>query len=243
MFQVKDNSTLEKKYVSRSKARVIDNVDPAKQGRIRVEHPLLGDTIWIPYLRTTGSFDPPSIGDIVYIEADCGYFTHPVAAGNLTKTNELPSRYQRSVPNNRGIFSPGGHFIELDDSSTTKAIRITTTGGIEVNLNDTDQKIIISDSGNNSIEIDTASGKLQININGDADINCNNANVIAQNTATVDGTLVKLGANAVESVIKGTSFATFFDAHVHTSTTPGNPTSPPTIPVLPNLLSTKVIVE
>lgn len=59
-----------------------------------------------------------------------------------------------------------------------------------------------------------------------------------------------LGAGASEPFVLGTQLQTFLSAllawlqaHVHTSTTPGDPTSPPTIPVpvLPTILSTTII--
>lgn len=134
MFQV------ENKYAGRSRAVVIDNKDPNKRGRIRVRHPLLGDTVWINYLKTSGMYDVPSIGDVVYIECDCGHETHPVAWGNIVKGKDgdldVPEAFQRVNPTNRGLYTPGGHLVELDDGegplNTGKGVRITTSGGIMI---------------------------------------------------------------------------------------------------------------
>lgn len=47
---------------------------------------------------------------------------------------------------------------------------------------------------------------------------------------TVEAPLVDLGTGALESVLNGETFQTFFNAHVHNSSAPGAPTSPPVIP-------------
>src|SRR4030067_3169053 len=119
MFRTKDTYG-KHRYAGRSKAKVIDNRDPANKGRIMVRHPILGETVWIDYLRNPGQFDVPSIGDIVYIECDTGEHEFPIAHGNLTLgypgEANLPAAFKsRNVPTNRGMFTPGGHLFEMDD--------------------------------------------------------------------------------------------------------------------------------
>lgn len=139
MFAVQDDNSGRIKFTSRSRALVISNADPQKKGRIRVRHLLLGDSEWIPYLHTPGSFFVPKKGDIVYVECDAGYETHLVAFGNINKgleegsLEELPSVFQRISPTNQGFYSPGGHLIEIDDGKdllgTDKGMRFTTSNG------------------------------------------------------------------------------------------------------------------
>ena len=66
------------KYSGRSKAKVVDNRDPLNRGRVRVEHPLIDKNLWLDYLRSPGQFSVPSIGEVVYIEADSGSPEYPV---------------------------------------------------------------------------------------------------------------------------------------------------------------------
>lgn len=128
------------KYAGRSRAVVIDNKDPNKRGRVRVRHPLLGDTVWINYLQTPGFYDVPKIGDVVYIECDCGYESHPIAWGNIVKGKDgslaVPEEFQRVNPTNRGVYTPGGHIMEFDDGEGPlglgKGVRLTTSGGIKI---------------------------------------------------------------------------------------------------------------
>src|SRR5690606_30932437 len=95
------------KYAGRSRAVVIDNKDPNKRGRVRVRHPVLGDTVWINYLKTAGVYDVAEIGDVVYIECDCGEETHPIAHGIIVKGEDgdldVVEQFRRVDPTNRGI--------------------------------------------------------------------------------------------------------------------------------------------
>lgn len=185
MFPVDDKSNKNSKYAGRSKGRVIDTRDPLKRGRIRVDHPLLGETVWIDYVGEPNVFNPPKIGDIVYIEADSGWFTHPVAHGRAMKGKddkpEIPEAFRRSVPTNRGMHSPGGHLVELDDGEapvtqapqdtnfTTKnrGIRVTSAAGNKVHvIEDVDSGntyILIQDVGGNLLKLDYKNNQLTIN--------------------------------------------------------------------------------
>ena len=67
---------------------------------------------------------------------------------------------------------------------------------------------------------------------------------IESDTITIEGSsTIKLGENASESIIKGDTFKTFFDAHIHTSASPGSPTTAPTILIPSTLLSQKSKTE
>jgi hypothetical protein len=144
MFQVKDESIGTIKFVGRSRGKVIDNVDPLKKGRVIVNHPLLGETEWIEYLTSPGMFSVPEIGDIVYVECDAGFATHPLAWGNLTKgktsAEDVPDVFQRNNPTNRGMYTPDGHLFEMDDGTTLagtkKGIRLTTANGSKIHIID-----------------------------------------------------------------------------------------------------------
>jgi hypothetical protein len=185
MFPVKDTSDGEIKYTGRSKAKVLDTRDPLKRGRIIVDHPLLGDTVWIDYVGEPNMFNPPKIGDLVYVEADSGWYTHPIAHGRAIKgpdtQPEIPESFRRLVPTNRGLHTPGGHKVELDDGEapitdnpqdtnfTTKnrGIRVTSTGGNKVHIiedvDSGDTYILIQDAGGNLIKLDYKNNQLTIN--------------------------------------------------------------------------------
>lgn len=178
----------EPKFAGRSKAKVIDNRDPLKRGRVIVDHPLLGETVWIDYLKTRSNFDPPSIGDIVYVECDCGEYDYPVAWGNVTKgidiRPDLPETFQREVPTNRGLYTPNGHFIEMDDGEaevtaepndtqfTTKerGIRITSKANNKIHIIEDSEAskeyILVEDANGNRIKLDYVDNEVTIESKG-----------------------------------------------------------------------------
>lgn len=164
-------------YAARSRAKVIDNVDPLGRGRIRVNHPLLGETVWISYLKLPNFYNVPSIDDIVYVEADCGDYNFPVAWGNIVVGPDdsvlLPDVFKRKNPTNSGFYSPGGHLVEIDDglgiARTNKGIRLTTSGGIKLDLKDDDGSINI-ETGLGDIKVVGPVGSLTVTKDGDVSL-------------------------------------------------------------------------
>lgn len=267
MIPVRNRNSGEITYVTRSKAKVIDNRDPEKRGRIRINHPIIGESAWIPYLKTPGLFDVPEINDVVYIEADCGHPTHCLAWGNLANSKDdnfkVPEEFKRSIPTNRGLYSPSGHKLELDDGKSyvtgndpkskrvtleDKGIRLTSSSGNKIWIIEEEssgiQHILIEDNKGNKIElVQNSNDALNISVTGNVNINCTNANITAANTATIEASNVKLGQSAIESVIKGDTFSAFYNTHTHISAAPGSPTSTPVVPMTAAQLSSKVKTE
>ena len=181
------------KYVGRSKAKVIDNRDPLHRGRVRVEHTLLGKTSWIDYLRAPGTFTVPSIGDLVYVEADSGSPEYAVAWGNATKgldeNAELPAAFKRDIPTNRGLYTPGGHLFEMDDGEANlsnqpkdndltdkgRGVRLTSKAGNKIHIIEDEtngsQYILIEDKEGNQVKLDYKEKKVTINSVGTTDFN------------------------------------------------------------------------
>lgn len=206
MFAVQDDNSGRIKFTSRSRALVISNADPQKKGRIRVRHLLLGDSEWIPYLHTPGSFFVPKKGDIVYVECDAGYETHLVAFGNINKgleegsLEELPSVFQRISPTNQGFYSPGGHLIEIDDGQdlvgTGKGMRFTASNGtlfqIDALKDSITAKVMFGDTWELSrargFQVSTpAAGGTSLSMNsGKVDLNATLAMTLTSTTSSVE---------------------------------------------------------
>jgi len=184
MFRTKDTYG-NHVYAGRSKASVLDNRDPANKGRILVKHPILGETIWVDYLRQPNQVDVPSIGDVVYLECESGEHEFPVAHGTLTlgypgKAN-YPDAFKRNVPSNRGFYTPGGHIIEMDDglsnptttpndkdlTTNKRGIRLTTKAGNKVHIMEDEingvQHILLEDIAGNMIKLDTLNKTIELN--------------------------------------------------------------------------------
>lgn len=173
MFSVEDIQHGKLKFAGRSKAKVLDNKDPQQKGRIRVVSPLLGQSPWIPYLQTSFSFDIPEPGDIVFIECDGGFETHPIAWGKLLSPDAekvpLPSAFKKLVPTNRGSYTPGGHLIEYDDGDPVlgieKGIRFTTSDGSKIHISEdiSENKIVLEKSAGQKLEIDSGLDTVTVN--------------------------------------------------------------------------------
>jgi Gp5-like OB domain-containing protein/type VI secretion system (T6SS) baseplate-like injector VgrG len=217
MFKVRDAQG-KYKYAGRSRAIVIDNRDPLNKGRIQVNHALLGDTVWIDYLRDPGSFDTPSIGSIVYIECDSGMYEHPIAWGLVTKGTDanpqIPTAFKRDIPTNRGFFTPGGHLFEMDDGEATitqnpddkqftaksRGIRVTSSGNNKIHIvEDTvagSQYILLQDAGGNILKLDYKNNKLTINSIGTTQVDT--AQSKAESVGTDD--TLNVGGNRTETI-------------------------------------------
>lgn len=208
MYRVKDQNG-KTKYAGRSKATVLDNRDPQDRGRIQITHPVLGNTAWVEYLHTPGHFTVPSIGDVVYVECDAGEPEFPYCWGNIVKGTddapELPSAFRRDIPTNRGIYSPDGHLIEVDDgeyeltsdknnptkTTKNKGIRITTSDGSKVHiLDDTDngtRQILLEDPDGNKIVIDRENKSMDLSIDGDYNVTATGTGkIVAGTSVTID---------------------------------------------------------
>jgi hypothetical protein len=227
MFRTKDaNGNV--KYTGRSKAVVLDNRDPLQRGRIQVDHPLLGNTAWIDYLRAPGEFSSPSIGDVVFVECDSGEYEFAVASGIVTRGEDanpfLPSKFKRDIPTNRGFFTPGGHSIELDDgvatitdapkddqfTTTKRGIRITSRANNRIHIiEDTaagEQYILLQDAGGNLIKMDYKNNQLTINSIGKTKIDTatdKTETVGGNETTTVTGNQTKTVNGNQEDTISG----------------------------------------
>lgn len=97
--------------------------------------------------------------------------------------------------------------------------------------------VTITAKDNLTISCKNATVTASENINA----NCKDATVTASGTATVEGSLVKLGAGASEAVVKGDTFKKLFDAHIHPTAV--GPSGPPSQPLAPAALSKKVKTE
>lgn len=130
MFSI-HNLFMQKRYVTREKATVVDVRDPSKSGKIKVTCYTLGDSNWIPYVMAPGHFTPPKVGDIVYLECEEGHESYPIAHGKVPNptadiaSGSLDNLY-REVPTVAGWFSNGA--IKRDGTASISANTAGFTG-------------------------------------------------------------------------------------------------------------------
>lgn len=129
-------------YYGPYRAYVVDNKDPAKAGRIRVECPRAKlppeNRYWLlPMMHGAGDnagvFWPPQQGDTVWIFFDNGNPLTPLGyVGGWYGPGELDDEYlagDDDEPKKRGFMTPGGHRIVLDDTDGEEKVTIRHKDG------------------------------------------------------------------------------------------------------------------
>lgn len=132
--------------------------------QVRIKHPDLGETSFIPYVQTAGLLKVPAVGDIVYVFGREGFANYPMAWG--IKLHDSAVKALLGTRDNRAtvIYSTGkdhktiSHTIILDDGDN-RGIRIKTQGGNNIEIKNTDDIIITQISGN-TITMNSAGIKL-----------------------------------------------------------------------------------
>lgn len=128
-----------------------------------------------------------------------------------------------------------GDILSIMLSNTEEQSLEFTSDGVVATLTNGDQSLTFDgDNGSVTLEADT---EMEVNASGDVVINCTNATVSASTKAHIDASQVELGSSAAEAVIKGNTFQSLFNSHIHTGNL-GAPTSPPMVPLSGAELST-----
>ena len=166
-----------------------ENVDIAKLGRCRVlvhalhdENTPIVELPWAelssPYGGSidTGFFFVPEINSTVFVMFVNGNSSAPVIMGSWwnyqARNSESPAAAymdkNTEYPKNKVIRTKTGHMIEMDDSPLNKGIRITTSNGNMIHLEDSDDNTL-----NVHFEGDinyTCNGKFNLTVEDDINI-------------------------------------------------------------------------
>jgi hypothetical protein len=167
---------------------------------------------------------------------------------------------------NMGVIMGGGRFYPKSQDSSKGKYLLTRFNKVEFGIDKNFNYSVKSDSGpnfqvnTNKIVIDDSTGdnivldkeaksitinanKWTVNVSGDTNITINgNCNITAKGNTNIEGSSIKLGKAAAESLVKGESFKAIFDSHTHIGNL-GAPTSPPMTPMPNSALSKKVKTE
>jgi hypothetical protein len=117
----------------------VSPTDPAHE--IKISHPDLGPTEWIPYVAPAGVYRVPRVGDICYVFCNENFHQYPVAWGHRISESLAKQLIGGRADNITVIYSSGAnnssvsHKIELDDGSAP-GIRISTAAGHKITLAD-----------------------------------------------------------------------------------------------------------
>ena len=157
-------------------AVVRDVQDPDKQGRVRVEFPFLpaqqasAAAPWA-LLATLmagngrGSWFIPEVNDEVLVAFMAGDPRHPVVIGSLWNGEDAAPERMDSNNNLRSITSRSGHKLSFDDSSGSEKVKLITSGGHSLTLDDIGGGTVrLSHSNGAELEIDS-SGTILVRAN------------------------------------------------------------------------------
>jgi uncharacterized protein involved in type VI secretion and phage assembly len=228
----------DRRYYGVVEALVVDGVDPGQEGRVKIQFPWFDEEMVTEWCRVCqlyagngyGALFVPEVGDEVLVSFIQGDMRLPVVMGGLYNGKDKPSSHRDKTTDQKLIRTKAGHEIVFDDHD--KRVTLTTAGGLTLVMEDDAKKVTLKTASGQSVVLDGSSSQITIE--------ATNAVVKATSVALQSGH-VELGNGAAQPVILGTTFATYFATHVHTSTAPGLPTTPPTLPMPPAALSTQVM--
>jgi uncharacterized protein involved in type VI secretion and phage assembly len=187
---------MKKKYFGKYRAKVIDNQDPEKMGRLKLHCPkVLGDyesnwaVMHIPYaFDKGGSIRIPRVNEIVWVEFEGGDPEKPIVTGQWWTPNNTPikeSEYEE-IDRYRRMKTESGHEITYYDGEGKEYVELITSSGHRMKFDDADgqNKIEIEDNKGNKIEFDTESNSLTISVGS--------AVTVTASTVTVSAGSIKL---------------------------------------------------
>lgn len=207
---------------------IVDINDPLKQGRARVkvfgffDDLAVEDIPWAEQIsglsfssaRGNGNISVPRVGAIVNVQFDGPNYYKVFYEFEKETSPSLLSEISDSYE--------GAQSLWYDDESEPGPLKLfyTKKKGMVLSLGDAKIQLDTQDGGQLRIVIEMGSDQIRME-NNEVIVNSNN---------------IKLGENAVEAVIKGNTFQTYFNSHVHIGNL-GAPTSTPVVPSTPDHLS------
>jgi hypothetical protein len=210
---------------------VVDNNDPTRTGRARIRVRGVFDDIPdedLPWANQSsvvsfgskdggGMISIPKIGSLVSVQFDDGNWYVPYFTSTWDTDPTLVEAFMKSE-NGESYF--GAHSIIYDTEAVPGPLKLIyqTDNGLLIELGES--KFHLSYDGQD-LKVVIKIKQNEIVMDGDKVI--------------VDSSNIELGKNAIEALVKGDSFLTFFNSHIHA--TPAGPSAPPTVPMTDVLLS------
>lgn len=216
----------------------------------------------------SGTFSVPKLGTILRVTFDNGNYYSPVYHESLYPSDETKAEIEAAYPNSHvliydtafgltGELESGNPEVTNEREGEHIKVFFTEEKGLMMDYTTTEGPTTVNIKPDNSVEIINANGdsivmlndgnitfthsaKFTINSIDNTEINCKDAVINCENTIINHSSSIELGEGATEKVVLGDSFMSFFNSHVHIGNL-GAPTSPPTSPFTPSLLSQKQV--
>ena len=172
-------------------ARVMDNNDPLKIGRVRVQFPWQEDKNQMtPWIRTTtiyagagrGDYKIPEIGDEILVGFESGNAEKPYVLGTHYNGAET-SGFHTANNDLKVTKTRSGHTIILDDSEDKMSITILDISGNTIYLDTVKKSITIQ--APETIDIICKNLNIKVEENMKTDVGHNQENTIGKNIKTI----------------------------------------------------------
>ncbi len=183
----------DRQFINMTVGIVTNLEDPEGLGRIKVKLTNRStsdyETDWIRVLtpmagNTWGMFFLPEVGDEVLVGFCDGDLCKPYVLGSLwSKERTLPDSItvKESAPENdiRMIKTRSGHTLLFGDKEGEENIQIVTKSGINLNMSDKDNLIVIGDKDSkNLLKIDINSGLISIISDSKIEVGAKNSKLV-----------------------------------------------------------------
>jgi phage protein D len=188
---------------------VTDNQDPKSWGRVKVKFPTLTEehaSHWARVVALGASnargFDClPEVNDEVLVGFEHGDIHRPYVLGGVWNGKDAPPEkvtdsIQGGKVRLRTLKTRTGHilqFVEEDKGSSKAGVRLETTGGHKIYLNDSEACIEIETTGGHKITMDDLGKSISVNSTGNLSLKAQgNIEIKANGTITINGALISL---------------------------------------------------
>lgn len=251
-IQAARTAPLDRRYYGVVVGVVTSNVDRLKQGRVRVRFPWFDDrteawcrVVYVNAGKNVGLFAPPEKDAEVLVAFEHGDMRSAFVLGGLYNGVDAPAtdRQDDATKDEKLLRTRSGHRLLFRDTDQHTEIVLQSAGGQKLTLHDPDDKggakLTAETQGGSRVEIDDRAKKITLSAGG-ATVTIDGASgtvTLQAKTVNVSAGQVSLGIGASQRLVLGDAFMQYFNLHVHNATTPGAPTTPPTVPMLPVLLS------
>ena len=188
---------------------VTDNQDPQGWSRVKVKFPTLTEehaSQWARVVAPGAGIDRgfdclPEVNDEVLVGFEHGDIHRPYIIGGVWNGKDAPpEKVGDSVRGGkvrlRTIKTRTGHtlqFVEEDKGSSKAGVRLETTGGHKIYLNDSETCIEIETTGGHKIKMDDRGQSISIDSTGNLSLKATgNIEIKANGTITVNGAMISL---------------------------------------------------
>jgi phage baseplate assembly protein V len=184
--------TADKRYFGVAEGIVTSVEDPEHEGRVRLRLPWFDADDITDWCRSAnlfagngyGSTWTPEVGDEVLVGFIHGDLRFPVVLGGLYNGQDKPPAYRQGDRNEKVLRSRAGHEIVVDDTPSRLGVRVTSSGGHRLVLDDSAGRVELTTKSGHGLTIDDRTGQLLLT--------AKSIEVKAAGPVTVTGTPIKL---------------------------------------------------